>query len=208
MVVYIVYGFRWSRVGTLTAPGIRPHIVINDLLDAASDYIQEPRTAKEVIQSFERIDANIPSHIPDLALIEQYDPEDTRTSTLCQPYAFVCSKVVPIGDGSEPQFNSFLSLDLEDFISKGPGLSAEALATFANLREVLAPGEKIGWWIVYNGNPERFSSDGDEGSDSDAEGGNEPEEMSHKSGQPPIRSPKPPVVPPKPKLNLPMRAKK
>lgn len=191
MVVYIVYGFRWSRVGTLTAPGIRPHIVINDLLDAASDYIQEPRTAKEVIQSFERIDANIPSHLPNLALIEQYDPEDTRISALSQPYAFVCSKVVPIGDGSEPQFNFFLSLDLEDFISKGPGLSAAELATFANLREVLAPGEKIGWWIVYNGNPERFSSD-KTGSDSDTtEGDGEPEEAGHRSGPPvcvPIKS--------------------
>ncbi|EGD91238.1 hypothetical protein H112_01033 [Trichophyton rubrum D6] len=208
MVVYIVYGFRWSRVGTLTAPGIRPHIVINDLLDAASDYIQEPRTAKEVIQSFGRIDANIPSHLPNLALIEQYDPEDTRTSALSQPYAFVCSKVVPIGDGSEPQFNSFLSLDLEDFISKGPGLSAAELATFANLREALAPGEKIRWWIVYNGNPERFSSD-KTGSDSDTtEGDDEPEEAGHRSGPPPTRSLKPPAVPPKPRFDLPARPKK
>ncbi|KAF3491229.1 uncharacterized protein GIQ15_00746 [Arthroderma uncinatum] len=162
MVVYIVYGFRWSRVGTLAAPGIRPHIVMNDLLDATSDYIQEPRTAKEVIQSFEQFDPSISSHIPGLALIEQYDPEDTSSSATGQPYAFVCAKVVAIGGGPEPQSNSFLSLDLEEFMSKGPGLSSEASATFSRLREVLAPDEKIRWWLVYNGDPERFYPETDD----------------------------------------------
>ncbi|KAM5482016.1 hypothetical protein MaudMau93_006877 [Microsporum audouinii] len=207
MVVYIVYGFRWSRVGTLAAPGIRPHIVINDLLDAASDYIQEPRTAGEVLKSFERIDPNIPAHLPGLALIEQYDPDDTRTSTLCQPYAFVCAKVVPIGDSSAPQFISFLSLDLEEFISKGPGLSSEALATFSTLRDVLGPGEKIGWWIVYNGDPERFSAATEEELEHIESSDDEVEEINDKSGPPLTRSVKPPTVPPKPKLNLPTRAK-
>ncbi|KAK2861365.1 hypothetical protein FQN49_004278 [Arthroderma sp. PD_2] len=206
MVVYLVYGIRWSRVGTLAAPGIRPHIVIADLLDATSDYIQEPRTAKAVIKSFEEIDPNIPVHLPDLALIEQYDPKDTSNSATGQPYAFVCAKVITIGGGSEPQSNSFLSLNLEEFINKDPGLSSDALAAFSALRKVLAPDEKIGWWIVYNGDPERFYPETDEDFEDIEEESDESVDVIPKAA-PPTRSNIPPAVPPKPKIKLPTRSK-
>ncbi|KAL1960840.1 hypothetical protein VTO42DRAFT_5823 [Malbranchea cinnamomea] len=161
MVVYILYGFRWPRIGNNQAPGIRAHVVSYNLLDAAADYLQEPATTKAILRSFKRIDPNIPYHLPGLRLIEQYDPEDISDAAVSQPYAYVACKVISIGDTS-PQSEQILSLDLEDLVSKGPGLSAGALEAFGRLRDFLAPDAKIGWYVVYNGDPERAYPRSDE----------------------------------------------
>lgn len=57
-----------------------------------------------------------------------------------------------------------LSLNVEDVVAEGPGVTAAAWEAFADLRDKIAPGEKIGWWVVYNGEPERAydSHDDDE----------------------------------------------
>jgi AP-2 complex subunit sigma-1 len=123
-----------------------------NLLDAAPEYLQEPKTSKAVLQSLKRIDPNVPYHLPGLRLIEQYDPEDTSDAALSQPYAYVAANVTPIGD---PDSKRILSLDLEEIISKGPDLLPVGVEALSRLRDFLAPGEKIGWWIVYNGDPER-----------------------------------------------------
>ncbi|WEW54903.1 hypothetical protein PRK78_000330 [Emydomyces testavorans] len=153
MVVYVLHGFRWPRVGTLNAPGIRAHIVSYNLLDAAAEYLQEPGASRAVLHSFKRIDPNIPYHLPGLRLIEPYDPDDISDTALSQPYAFVAAKVVTIPD--DGQQGRMLSLNVSEIIEKGPELSPGGPEALRRLRDFLAPEEKIGWWVVYNGDPER-----------------------------------------------------
>lgn len=170
MVVYIVYGFRWPRLGNSQAPGICAHIVSYNLLDAAAEYLQEAGSAKAILQSFKRIDPNIPYHLPGLRILEQYDPEDTSDKSVSQPYAYVASKVVAFGDGSQEK--QILSLDMEELLAKGSGLSEVASEAFGRLRDFLAPDAKIGWYVVYNGDPERAypRSENDEDEDESMDG--------------------------------------
>ncbi|ERF71791.1 hypothetical protein EPUS_01706 [Endocarpon pusillum Z07020] len=69
-----------------------------------------------------------------------------------------------------------LSLNIEEVVAEGPGVMAPAWEAFAQLRDKIAPGEKIGWWVVYNGDPER-AYDSDEDEDEDEE--DEDEEEDH-----------------------------
>ena len=65
-----------------------------------------------------------------------------------------------------------LSVNVEEVIANGPGLTNKAWEALADLRDKIAEGEKIGWWVVYNGDPERgFDqlSDEDEGYDEEME---------------------------------------
>ena len=54
-----------------------------------------------------------------------------------------------------------LSLNLDEALSRAQKVSDNAEAAFAELRDTIAGGEKIGWWIVYNGDPERYFNEDD-----------------------------------------------
>jgi len=153
MVVYALHGFRWYRAARGMIPGIRGHIILENLEDAAAEYVQNPTTNRVIIESFKRTNPNILSHLPDLQLIEQHDPEDISPAAVSQPYAFVAAKTHVFGDSTQP--GGALSLDLDNIVSEGPGLSESGLEALSKLRDTLAPEEKIGWFIVYNGDPER-----------------------------------------------------
>ena len=62
-----------------------------------------------------------------------------------------------------------LSVNVEEVVAEGPGLTAKGWEALADLRDKIAPGEKIGWWVVYNGDPERWYEGKDDSSDSDTE---------------------------------------
>ena len=53
-----------------------------------------------------------------------------------------------------------LSVDVGEEIGKGVG--AEGWAALVELRDQLAKGEKVGWWVVYNGDEERWAPKEDE----------------------------------------------
>ncbi len=77
-----------------------------------------------------------------------------------------------------------LSLNVEEVVAEGPGVTAAAWEAFADLRDRIAPGEKIGWWVVYNGDPERaYDSYEDEGEqEEDYEEGAEPRTFAEQAG--------------------------
>lgn len=81
--------------------------------------------------------------LPNLRFVEQYDPADVSSRALSQPYAFVADKVEICQ----------LSLDIGEII--GQGVAAEGWGALLELRDQLAPGEKVGWWVVYNGDEQR-----------------------------------------------------
>ena len=173
MPVYILHGFRWPRSGF---NGIRVYIIVNNLDDAAAEYIQTPHSRAAILDSLKVTHASMMAELPtdNLTFIEQYDPEDvTSDAAVSQPYAYFADKVVTmalpgerpqetrtaegaVAEGSAPSRGPHdLSINVEDVISEGAGLSAKGWDAFADLRDKLAPGEKIGWWIVYNGDPDR-----------------------------------------------------
>lgn len=61
-----------------------------------------------------------------------------------------------------------LSLNVEDAISQGPGLTTNASGAFRELRDKIAEGAKIGWWVVYNGDPERAVDDYEDDTESES----------------------------------------
>jgi hypothetical protein len=63
-----------------------------------------------------------------------------------------------------------LSMNVTELIAQGPGSTPKAWEAFAELRDKIADGEKIDWWVIYNGDPERaFDDDSgyDEGDNDD-----------------------------------------
>jgi hypothetical protein len=83
------------------------------------------------------------AQLPDLRFIEQYDPDDLTVKD--QPYAYVCDIVHEVK----------LGIDVDDL--RGAGLGEEQWAAIAELRDKVAPGEKLGWFVVVNGDVERWA---------------------------------------------------
>lgn len=131
-----------------------------------------------------------------LRFIEQYDPDDVQSETaVSQPFAYVADRVIPFGDGdleegggkkdeagaaataSATATARTIGIDLEEVMNAGPGISEEAAQAFADLRDKYAAGEKIGWYLVYNGDPERsFPHDEEEEEVEEEQEGDEDEE--------------------------------
>lgn len=157
MPVYLLYGFRWPRGGFT---GIRVYIVLHNLENATAEYLQQPLTSQLIYDSLSKSQGDIVGRLPDLRFIEQYDPEDTTSETaVSQPFAYVAARVVEIPNAASPGADA--CWNVED-LNNEPGLSDDASAALEQLRDNLAQGERIGWWIVYNGDPERYFPETDE----------------------------------------------
>ena len=150
MPVYLLHGFRWSR------KEIRIRVVLSNLDDASPDWLQGPRSSAALIANFQKEWPEIMASLPNLRFIEQYDPLDDRPQAMgSQPYVYVADKVEECG----------LSLDVSEVM--GRGIGTESWGALAELRDNLAAGAKVGWWVVYNGDEERLhSKDAGEGNGS------------------------------------------
>ncbi|KAF7588528.1 hypothetical protein BBP40_005555 [Aspergillus hancockii] len=146
MPVYMLYGFKWPRAGFT---GIRVYIVLHNLEDATAEYLQQPVTTQLLLESFAKTEPGIVSRLPDMRFIEQYDPDDTSDEAVSKPYAYVAAKVITMPESGA------LSWDAEELV-KSSGLDKDAMEALTEMRDKYAAGEKIGWWIVYNGDPERW----------------------------------------------------
>jgi hypothetical protein len=150
MPVYKIHGFQWPRGGV---PSVRVFIVLENLDDAAAEYIQQKKTSTLILDALKKNHPVATGHLPDLQLIEQYDPLDTTDAAVSQPYAFVADRVTILPEHTRPIHGLSVSIDqrqLDDTISP------EARDSLAEIRDAIAPGQQIGWWIVYNGDPERY----------------------------------------------------
>lgn len=168
MPVYMLHGFRWSRAGFT---GIRVYIVLHNLENATAEYLQQPYTTELLVDSLKRTQPDLMPRLPELRFIEQYDPADETSNTVSQPFAYVAAKVVTIPDGGSAPPGAEPEMSVEDAVEQGPGLSDDATEALEALRDRLAPGEKIGWFMVYNGDPERWYPPSED--DEDEYGGEE-----------------------------------
>lgn len=66
-----------------------------------------------------------------------------------------------------------LSLDVETITSQSASIPAAEKDAFTELAAKLAPGEKVGWWVIYNGDPERAYPDSEVDEDEEYEEGDE-----------------------------------
>jgi hypothetical protein len=149
MPVYMLYGFRWPRAGFT---GIRVYIVLHNLEDATAEYVQKPITNKLLIDSFSKTDPGIVANLPELRFIEQYDPEDESDDAVSKPYAYVGAKVISIPEEGAATAGTSWNTDI---FQENP-LDAAGDKALTEFRDKYAAGERIGWWIVYNGDPERY----------------------------------------------------
>jgi hypothetical protein len=136
MPTWLVHGFRWPR------PLIRIHIILQNLDDAAAEWLIAPATTAALLENFRHLYREQMQSLPSLRFIEQYDPNDLTTTG--QPYAYVCDQVHEVQ----------LGVDIDEV--RGKGIANDAWASLADLRDKIAPGEKIGWFVVVNGDVERW----------------------------------------------------
>ncbi|KAF2495548.1 hypothetical protein BU16DRAFT_392733 [Lophium mytilinum] len=137
MPTYLCHGFRWPR------PLIRIHIILQNLDDAAAEWLMAPATTATLTQNFHTLYPELMASLPSLRFIEQYDPADTTAKS--QPFAYVCDQVHEVQ----------LGVDIDEV--RGRGVANEAWGALVDLRDKIAPGEKVAWFVVVNGDVERWA---------------------------------------------------
>ncbi|KAH7081905.1 hypothetical protein BKA63DRAFT_562438 [Paraphoma chrysanthemicola] len=151
MPTWIVHGFRWPRAQ------IRIHIILQNIDDAAPEWLMAPATVSCMLENFKQQWPDQMKQLSGLRFIEQYDPDDLTVKD--QPYAYVCDQVHEVK----------LGVDVDDL--RGRGVAEDQWAALAELRDKIAPGEKLGWFVVVNGDVERWAPpqhDDDEDTETEA----------------------------------------
>lgn len=139
MPVYLLHGFRWPR------PLVRIHIILQNLDDAAAEWLVAPRTTLAMLKNFNQLYPQAMEHLAKLRFVEQYDPNDTSADAASQPYAYVADIVHEVK----------LGVDVDEV--RGQGVGNEQWAAMMELRDKLAPEEKVGWYVVVCGDEERWA---------------------------------------------------
>ncbi|KAI9725583.1 MAG: hypothetical protein M1828_003071 [Chrysothrix sp. TS-e1954] len=138
MPYYLLHGFRWPR------PLIRIHIILQNLEDAAAEWLIAPDTTRSLLENLHDSFPDLMKSLPHLRFIEQYDPSDLTNKS--QPYAYVADTVEEIK----------LGVDIDDV--RGQGTPPEQWSAMLNLRDKLCEGQKVGWFAVVCGDEERLVS--------------------------------------------------
>ncbi|KAK4974523.1 hypothetical protein LTR42_005168 [Elasticomyces elasticus] len=139
MPTYLLHGFRWPR------PLVRIHIILQNLDDAAAEWLVAPQTTETLLHNFNDLYPECMRHLRSLRFIEQYDPNDTSASAASQPYAYVADIVQEVK----------LGVCIDDVTTKG--IATEQWGAALELRDKLAPEEKVGWYVVVCGDEERWA---------------------------------------------------
>lgn len=134
-----------------------------------------PATQTCLHSNFKEQWPEIIERLPGLRFIEQYDPDDLTVKD--QPYAYVCDQVQDIR----------LGMDIEEVRERG--ISEEQLAAISELRDKVTPDAKLGWFVVVNGDVERWAPPLEDEEDNLADQVDE-EDAETKTLSPPARSPR------------------
>ena len=122
---------------------IRVHIVLNNIDDAAAEWLVAPRTTLALLKNFSDQYPDCMEHLGKLRFVEQYDPSDSSQGAVSQPYAYVADMVEEVK----------LGVEIDEI--RGRGLDNEQWNAIMELRDKLAPEEKVGWFVVVCGDEER-----------------------------------------------------
>lgn len=142
MPVYLLHGFRWPRAA------IRIHIILQNLDDAAAEWLVAPTTTETMLENFQKLYPEQMENLPELRFIEQYDPDDLKVKS--QPYAYVADFVQEVSLGA----------DIDEV--RGRGVDSATWEAITELRDKLAKDEKLAWYVVVCGDTERHVPDDSE----------------------------------------------
>lgn len=139
MPTYLLHGFRWPR------PLIRIHIILQNLDDAAAEWLVAPGSSETLTENLKQLYPDSMAHLPRLRFVEQYDPHDESPGSGSQPFAYVADMCEEVK----------LGIAVDDVISRG--IRNEQWAAMMELRDKLAPEEKVSWYVVVCGDEERWA---------------------------------------------------
>ena len=114
-----------------------PYIIMNNVLDAAVNYTMTESSSAALIESLRAQHPDIMTQLPNVRLVEQGSLDDGT-----QPYTYLCDTVV--------EHN--LSIDLTGRLQPSAGSQWNAMS---DLIDVLAPGARLGWYVIHNDDPFR-----------------------------------------------------
>jgi hypothetical protein len=146
------YAFVCDRIA-MFAGGDRAEYHLNDLFQT-----QAAQAAKEARKQSQSSDSAVPSTSPERskspATVKKQRAK-TQPMSIEKPF------------NSPPDIRA-LSVNPQDIISDNP-ISPDAWDALAELRDNLAKGEKIGWWVILNGDPERAFDPSDDEEDEEVD---------------------------------------
>ncbi|KAF2147498.1 uncharacterized protein K452DRAFT_282506 [Aplosporella prunicola CBS 121167] len=141
MPTYLLHGFRWPR------HLIRIHIILQNLEDAAAEWLMAPATTACMRENLETLHPQLLEALPNLQFVEQYDTElaESMPGGNVQPFAYVADVVEEV------------KLGVEVGEVMGRGVGNEAWAALTELRDQIAPGERVAWFVVVCQDVERLA---------------------------------------------------
>ncbi|RMY47047.1 hypothetical protein D0865_08902 [Hortaea werneckii] len=139
MPTYLLHGFRWPR------PLIRIHIILQNLDDAAAEWLVAPETTRTILDNFNELYPESMQHLERLRFVEQYDPSDLSAAAASQPYAYVADVCEEVK----------LSVPINEVTQRG--VPNEQWIALMELKDKIAPEEEVGWFIVVCGDEERYA---------------------------------------------------
>ncbi|RMY41624.1 hypothetical protein D0864_16185 [Hortaea werneckii] len=139
MPTYLLHGFRWPR------PLIRIHIILQNLDDAAAEWLVAPETTQTLLENFNELYPDSMQHLERLRFVEQYDPSDLSAAAASQPYAYVADVCEEVK----------LSVPINEVTQRG--VPNEQWIALMELKDKIAPEEEVGWFIVVCGDEERYA---------------------------------------------------
>ncbi|EMF12718.1 uncharacterized protein SEPMUDRAFT_108191 [Sphaerulina musiva SO2202] len=141
MPVYLLHGFKWPR------PLIRIHIILQNLDDAAAEWLVSPGTTECMLDNFHALYPDLMQHLPNLRFVEQFDPADesTESNAPSQPFAYVADVCQEVK----------LGINIDEY--RGKLVTGNQWSALMELRDKIAPEEKPGWFVVVCGDEERWA---------------------------------------------------
>ncbi|KAF2083321.1 hypothetical protein K490DRAFT_76646 [Saccharata proteae CBS 121410] len=151
MPTYLLHGFRWPR------NLIRIHIILQNLDDAAAEWLMAPATKTCMLENFKTLHPKLLAALPSLQFIEQFDAElaESTPGGNVQPFAYVADVVEEVK----------LGVEVGDVMGRGVG--NEAWAALTELRDQIAPGEKVAWFVVVCQDTDRWAPEMEDEEDED-----------------------------------------
>ncbi|KAL8691887.1 MAG: hypothetical protein Q9218_002992 [Villophora microphyllina] len=137
MSVFLVHGFKWAR------NEIRVHVVLQEVDDAAPNNLMSGDSEEAMNENFRELYPEAMAKLPTLRFIEPFNANNEKFKYPSEPYAFVVDAVVQNEDW----------IDVTDAMNK-THIPAAQWDAMADLRDIIAKGEKIGWFVVHNGDRE------------------------------------------------------
>lgn len=121
---------------------MRVFVVLQEIDDAAPNNLMSGHSEEAMNEKFAKLYPGPMANLPALRFIEPLNPNNEKFKYPSEPYVFVSDVVV----------------QSEDFIDVTQAMSIPIRPaqweSLAELRDQIAPDEKIGWFVVHNGDLE------------------------------------------------------